>query len=561
MSNKSFTSEDGVIKDLFERYLDYANLTAQGEKSLKLASHQLKTDMDITSRQNPRGHFTASIFLLCKKTKRVLVLEYKNLQMLLPPGGHINPKETPLQAALRRLAEETGIKDGFILRSMIPGDRDVPLNIESYTIPKNPKKGEAEHVHHSFEYLAIAEDENPVTIKNSDDKSYEWKKWDDFAAQEQFQDVATKIDGLAYRRSAGAFYESLFDQKTIDIIQKNDYNCLALQHIIPSTVKFILFLKTVFGDNLQILAKPKSIDKEILNQLKNEGVDVVVANRTDNFEKYITGKTILMDIGGYFTRIAKKKGLPIVGIVENNQNGLEKYQSIKGEVKYPVVTVAKSDLRETEDKLAGEAMVHAANTILRQQNVMIDYCRCGVIGYGQIGSGIAQRLVKRGVTPYVSDTNPVKLVKAVNDYCYVVDTEYLVSHSSVIFSATGNVGLTSDILKKVKKGAYIVSAAPCDYEIDVIALEKGYRAEKVSDTVTKYIGERNYFHLLNDGNSISYLFGGVPGPFVYLMLGEELAVVDSLINTKKYRPGVHLSQEDTKPVAILWIREFIRINR
>jgi 8-oxo-dGTP pyrophosphatase MutT (NUDIX family) len=561
MSNKNFTADDNKIKELFERYLGHSDSAAMGRKALELANRQIKTDADLIDRKNFRGHFTASIFLLCKKTKRVLVLEYKALQMLLPPGGHINPKETPLQAALRRLAEETGISDGFMLRSLIPGERDVPLNIESYKIPKNLGKNEAEHVHHSFEYLAITEDENPVTIKNDADKGYQWTDWDDFAAQERFKEVAVKIDELAYRRSAGAYYESLFSQKTIEIIQKNDYSCLAMQHIIPSTKKFILFLKSVFGDNLQVLAKPKTIDKEIFNQLRNQGVDIVVTSRSDNFEKYITGRTILMDIGGYFTRIAKKKGLSIVGIVENNQIGLEKYESIKGEVKYPVVAVAKSELRETEDKLAGEAMVHAANTILRQQNIMIDYCRCGVIGYGQVGVGIAQRLVKRGVTPYVSDTNPVKLVKAVNDYCYVVETNYLVDNSSVIFSATGNLAMTADVLKKVKKGAYIVSASPYDYEFDAVALEKEYRTEKVSDVVTKYIGKHNYFFILNGGNSISYLYGGVPGPFVYLMLGEELSVVDSLINTRKYRAGVHLSLENTEPIALLWIREFIRLNK
>ncbi|MDR3125983.1 MAG: NUDIX domain-containing protein, partial [Candidatus Nomurabacteria bacterium] len=104
MSSKLFTLQDDNIKQLFEKYLDQADI-AKSKQALKIAKKQIKTDINLTDRKNFKGHFTASIFLLCKKTKRVLLLEHKALQTMLQPGGHIEPNETPLQAALRELAE------------------------------------------------------------------------------------------------------------------------------------------------------------------------------------------------------------------------------------------------------------------------------------------------------------------------------------------------------------------------------------------------------------------------------------------------------------------------
>lgn len=52
-------------------------------------------------------HFTASGIVLHQG--RVLLIEHARLRWWMPPGGHVEPNEDPVQAVLREVAEETGL--------------------------------------------------------------------------------------------------------------------------------------------------------------------------------------------------------------------------------------------------------------------------------------------------------------------------------------------------------------------------------------------------------------------------------------------------------------------
>ena len=52
-------------------------------------------------------HFTATGIVL--HHDRVLLVEHAKLKWWLPPGGHIDPNEDPVQAVLREVREETGL--------------------------------------------------------------------------------------------------------------------------------------------------------------------------------------------------------------------------------------------------------------------------------------------------------------------------------------------------------------------------------------------------------------------------------------------------------------------
>ena len=102
----------------------------------------------ITSRKEFRGHVTAGALLL-RRDGRVLLVEHKALGKWLFPGGHLeDADETLMQAALRELAEETGIDPDLV--SPVSA---VPLHIDVHPIPANPAKDEPDHQHFDFRFL------------------------------------------------------------------------------------------------------------------------------------------------------------------------------------------------------------------------------------------------------------------------------------------------------------------------------------------------------------------------------------------------------------------------
>lgn len=102
----------------------------------------------ITTRKEFRGHVTAGALLL-RPDGRVLLVEHKALSKWLFPGGHLEETdETLMGAALRELAEETGISP-----ELVTPDSPVPLDIDVHPIPANPAKDEPDHQHFDFRFL------------------------------------------------------------------------------------------------------------------------------------------------------------------------------------------------------------------------------------------------------------------------------------------------------------------------------------------------------------------------------------------------------------------------
>ena len=55
------------------------------------------------------NHFTAT-GIVFNKSKQILMIFHKKLNVWLPPGGHIEENELPTKAVIREIFEETGIK-------------------------------------------------------------------------------------------------------------------------------------------------------------------------------------------------------------------------------------------------------------------------------------------------------------------------------------------------------------------------------------------------------------------------------------------------------------------
>jgi 8-oxo-dGTP pyrophosphatase MutT (NUDIX family) len=59
-------------------------------------------------------HLTSSVFVFRRFTDgwRTGLIRHPRLHKMMIPGGHVEPEETSAEAALREVAEETGLADG-----------------------------------------------------------------------------------------------------------------------------------------------------------------------------------------------------------------------------------------------------------------------------------------------------------------------------------------------------------------------------------------------------------------------------------------------------------------
>jgi 8-oxo-dGTP pyrophosphatase MutT (NUDIX family) len=107
------------------------------------------------SRTQPTAHFTASAAVVDASGRRTCLIDHVKLGRRLQPGGHIeSDDDSPQQAALREVREETGLD--VSLHPYAPR----PFDVDIHEIPERPD--EPAHLHLDLRYLVLADGGEPI---------------------------------------------------------------------------------------------------------------------------------------------------------------------------------------------------------------------------------------------------------------------------------------------------------------------------------------------------------------------------------------------------------------
>jgi 8-oxo-dGTP pyrophosphatase MutT (NUDIX family) len=148
--------------------------------SLKIYANQNPLDADIAlefinlAKNEPGAflrncypaHFTASCIVVTPDASLVLLLHHKKLDRWLQPGGHPEHEENLFGAALRELAEETGLKAP-------QAHSQTPFHLDKHPILATIK--EPAHFHYDVRYLFISELQR-IKINPKESNSASWFK-------------------------------------------------------------------------------------------------------------------------------------------------------------------------------------------------------------------------------------------------------------------------------------------------------------------------------------------------------------------------------------------------
>lgn len=98
------------------------------------------------------GHVTASAFVVDRSRGRLLLIHHAKLGQWLQPGGHLDPGEDVLTAAIREVHEETGVAG-------IPIGEGI-FDVDVHAIPASGDR--PAHNHYDVRFLMEAANEDLV---------------------------------------------------------------------------------------------------------------------------------------------------------------------------------------------------------------------------------------------------------------------------------------------------------------------------------------------------------------------------------------------------------------
>jgi len=158
-----------ITPDLICRDFDaYLALLPSQRSTVSPLLDLLDQGVDVTCRQEWRGHLTASAVVL-NEAAQILFVDHVVSGKWLLPGGHTEPDDLDLAGTvLRELREETGL-----LASHLEFVTRTPLYVDAYPLPARESRGEPDHTHYDVVY-ALRTTQESLTLQAGEVRAAMW---------------------------------------------------------------------------------------------------------------------------------------------------------------------------------------------------------------------------------------------------------------------------------------------------------------------------------------------------------------------------------------------------
>jgi adenosylhomocysteinase len=341
-------------------------------------------------------------------------------------------------------------------------------------------------------------------------------------------------------------------------------------HLLPERPSFVRAVNAA-STLKAVLPKPKSIapaarrEVETIAQCDDLSRELFSdADKTvEYFESRAAGeRLVLLDVGGYFaptlTALQERFSGTILGVIEDTENGHKRYAELE-KTPCPVVSVARSPLKDPEDFLVGQSVVFSTEALMRGRGDILHGRPALVIGFGKLGSSIARLLHAKGVQVTVYDIDPIRRTQALSQgFTVARDRDRALRNAGLVLCATGALSLRAEDFSTLRNGAYVATVTSSEDELDLAALPAVYQCNADGAHITRYQTTGHYFYLLNGGNAVNFLHGASVGPFIFLVQAEILAAI-RMLTRGDLDHGMHeVSAADRAVIADTWLTYFNR---
>jgi ADP-ribose pyrophosphatase YjhB (NUDIX family) len=124
-----------------------------------------------------KREFCSSVYII--DNQKVLLIYHPKLQKWLPPGGHVEANETPDEAAIREVMEETGLSIEFLSQENLAIDCWNARSIERPFLCLLEEIPSHQHTpaHQHVDFIYIARPKEPTIVSSA--FHYQWFSWTD----------------------------------------------------------------------------------------------------------------------------------------------------------------------------------------------------------------------------------------------------------------------------------------------------------------------------------------------------------------------------------------------
>lgn len=273
---------------------------------------------------------------------------------------------------------------------------------------------------------------------------------------------------------------------------------LLVTHLLPERPAFVRAVDAV--SNLRaVLPKPKTITaaakREVERLFPVDELSRGLFTDPDTAVAYLESRAagesvVLLDVGGYFApsldAVCERFSGTVLGVVEDTENGHRRYAE-RDKLPCPVVSVARSPLKDPEDFLVGQSVVFSAEALLRGRGDILHGRPALVLGFGKLGSSIARLLHAKGVHVTVYDIDPVRRAQALSQgFSVARDRDRALKSAGLVLCATGALSLRGEDFPELKNGAYVATVTSSEDELELSGLPDSYTKHGAADHITRY---------------------------------------------------------------------------
>jgi adenosylhomocysteinase len=312
------------------------------------------------------------------------------------------------------------------------------------------------------------------------------------------------------------------------------------------------------GAEVSVLGSAFSTQPAVAEALAEAGLSVFVPTGDQDREATLdafcdTRPQLLVDDGAEVVRHLHRHRRDVlaglVGVAEETTSGVRPLQTMaaQGVLEVPCVAVNDARVKSAFDNVygTGHSVVLA---VLDATNVQLSGASVLVVGYGQVGHGIARAAAALGARVTVTEIDPVQALLAHHDGYRVARLADALADAEVVLTATGVAHtLTAAHLARLPDGALVAVGGMGAGEIDLTLDGVAEPGEEVRPGVRAVrTGAGTTIDLLADGHCVNTTLGeGNPIQIMDLSLALQMCALD-LLAAGDLAPGVHELGDDVQ---------------